>query len=79
MAAMAVTSSSGAGCSHPERGKAVTLGRQVLLISGHSGISDEKRRHEAPPVVGRSGWERGYRHRLQPVFKDRHGPLLIAR
>jgi hypothetical protein len=58
VAATAVISLSGAGCSHPKRGKAVTLGSQVLLISEHSGISDEKRRHEAPPVVGRPGGTR---------------------
>jgi hypothetical protein len=27
--------------SHPERSKAVALGSEVLLISGHSGVSDE--------------------------------------
>src|ERR1019366_492432 len=36
---------------HPQRGEAVTLGGQVLLIGGASGVPDESRRHGTPPTT----------------------------
>src|SRR5664279_4385655 len=38
-----------------QRGESFPLDGEVLFVGGASGVSDEKRRHGAPPRLGRSG------------------------
>jgi hypothetical protein len=41
--------------SDTQPGESFALDGEVLFVGGASGVSDEKRRHDAPPVLGRSG------------------------
>jgi hypothetical protein len=42
-------------CSDARSGESFALDGQVLFVGGASGVSDEKRRHGAPPVLGLPG------------------------
>ena len=49
-------------------GEPFALDGEVLFVGGASGVSDEKRRHGAPPVLGRPGATcSGHRQRRQPL------------
>jgi hypothetical protein len=39
----------------PQCGESFALDGEVLFVGGASGVSDEKRRHGAPPGLGRHG------------------------
>jgi len=41
--------------SDTQPGEPFALDGQVLFVGGATGVSDEKRRHGAPPVLGRPG------------------------
>ncbi len=65
--------------SHSERGQAVALGSEVLLIGRYSGVSDEERCHSAPPVMGRLGGFPGYRQRPEPLHHESTASQSICR
>jgi len=65
-------------CNHPKCSVSVSLRSQVLLVSRHSGVSDESA-DMAHPLWSTGPGELGYRYRPQPASKDRPGPLPMAR